>query len=64
MQEDIDRGGMAAYISEVAIDAALIDGPTAKGHTSSTESALIGDEMESGNSVGLCVQVGHSTSDL
>ncbi|KZP14821.1 hypothetical protein FIBSPDRAFT_1048594 [Athelia psychrophila] len=57
MQEDIDRGGMVAYISEVAIDAALIDTPTVKGHASSTESTLTGDEMENGNSVGLYPQV-------
>ncbi|KZP13198.1 hypothetical protein FIBSPDRAFT_936470 [Athelia psychrophila] len=39
IQEDIDRGGMAAYISEVAIDAALMDVPPVKGQTSSSLSS-------------------------
>ncbi|KZP24959.1 hypothetical protein FIBSPDRAFT_856313, partial [Athelia psychrophila] len=31
IQEDIERGGMAAYVSEVAIDAGLMDMPPVKG---------------------------------
>ncbi|KZP19008.1 hypothetical protein FIBSPDRAFT_893019 [Athelia psychrophila] len=65
MQEDIDHGGMAAYISEVAIDAALIDKPSAQGHTGSAESSFMGDETGEANAVGLRhMPVGSSASYL
>lgn len=41
MQEDVDRGGMAAYISDVAIDAALLDKPSATGNITSFEGSQI-----------------------
>lgn len=47
MQDDIEHGGMAAYISEVAIDAALIDTPPAEGHASSSQSSCVEDETGS-----------------
>lgn len=43
MQEDIERGGMAAYISEIAIDAALMDVPHVNDQTN-TQSAYFGEE--------------------
>ncbi|KZP04354.1 hypothetical protein FIBSPDRAFT_1054733 [Athelia psychrophila] len=49
MQGDIDRGGMAAYISEVAIDAALIDSPPAPRSTTPIASSRIGDVEEGGD---------------
>ncbi|KZP13556.1 hypothetical protein FIBSPDRAFT_897326 [Athelia psychrophila] len=65
MQEDIDHGGMAAYISEVAIDAALINKPSAQGHTSSAENTCIEDETEEGHIVGQRnIQVGSGASYL
>lgn len=39
IQEDINRGGTAAYVSEVAIDAALMDVPSVKGKTGSSSSS-------------------------
>ncbi|KZP14761.1 hypothetical protein FIBSPDRAFT_867881 [Athelia psychrophila] len=53
IREDIEHGGMAAYISEVAIDTALIDKPSAKGYTSSTESSRFDDTEEAGESIEL-----------
>lgn len=53
MQENIERGGMAAYISEVAIDTALMDVPSAKGCTGSSESSSIGDEVGGGDVIEL-----------
>ncbi|KZP28699.1 hypothetical protein FIBSPDRAFT_947527 [Athelia psychrophila] len=50
MQEDIEHGGMAAYISEVAIDAALMDAPPAKG---STGPSHIEDETGGGDAMEL-----------
>ncbi|KZP04886.1 hypothetical protein FIBSPDRAFT_1054398 [Athelia psychrophila] len=50
MQEDIEHGGMAAYISEVAIDAALMDAPSAKGSTSPSH---IEDETGGGDAMEL-----------
>ncbi|KZP05556.1 hypothetical protein FIBSPDRAFT_967186 [Athelia psychrophila] len=63
MLDDIERGGMAAYISEVAINAALIDVSSAERRTGSSESSCIGDETGDGNPVGLRhMQVGSSAS--
>ncbi|KZP28695.1 hypothetical protein FIBSPDRAFT_1039439 [Athelia psychrophila] len=62
MQEDIDHGGMAAYISEVAIDAALMNVPPAKG---STGPSLVGDGAGGGGDIELRHrQTGSSESDL
>ncbi|KZP08590.1 hypothetical protein FIBSPDRAFT_874411 [Athelia psychrophila] len=65
MQEDIEHGGMAAYISDVAIDTALVEAPYAKGYTGSAESSFIRDEAEDGDAIDLRhVQMGSSTSYL
>ncbi|KZP14778.1 hypothetical protein FIBSPDRAFT_959370 [Athelia psychrophila] len=62
MQEDIEHGGMAAYISEVAIDAALMDIPPAKG---GTDAASIENEAGGGDAMELRRrQNGSSRSDL
>lgn len=65
MQEDIERGGMAAYISEVAIDAALVDKLSATGHTTSVVSLHIADAEDVGENIELRNrQVGSSVSHL
>ncbi|KZP14765.1 hypothetical protein FIBSPDRAFT_100323 [Athelia psychrophila] len=51
MQEDIDRRGMAAYISEVAIDSALIDALSTTEHTTSATRTRTRDTEEGGDSV-------------
>ncbi|KAF7986301.1 hypothetical protein HWV62_35252 [Athelia sp. TMB] len=54
LQDDIDRGGMAAYISEVAIDAALVNTPEAVRITRVASSDSGGDAGEyDRNAVGL-----------
>ncbi|KZP07926.1 hypothetical protein FIBSPDRAFT_996577 [Athelia psychrophila] len=65
MLEDIDRGGMAAYISEVAIDAALmLDKSSSKGHISS-ESSFIGDDAGGADNISLRrLETGGSASYL
>ncbi|KZP14776.1 hypothetical protein FIBSPDRAFT_935566 [Athelia psychrophila] len=62
LQEDIDRRGMAAYISEVAIDAALMDVPPA---IRSTGVSPHENEAGDGDSIELRHrQTGSSGSDL
>ncbi|KZP15115.1 hypothetical protein FIBSPDRAFT_90657 [Athelia psychrophila] len=53
IQEDIERGGMAAYISEVAIDAALMDVPHVRGQTSFSLSSYTGHEGEGGDAISM-----------
>ncbi|KZP07930.1 hypothetical protein FIBSPDRAFT_996584 [Athelia psychrophila] len=64
MLEDIERGGMAAYISEVAIDTALMpDKTSSKSRISSSESSFVGDDA--GDNIGLrCLDTGSSASYL
>ncbi|KZP11602.1 hypothetical protein FIBSPDRAFT_962136 [Athelia psychrophila] len=53
MQQDIERGGMAAYISEVAIDAAMADSQPVKGQTGASQSSYSGDEAGGGDIISL-----------
>lgn len=65
MLEDIEHGGIAAYISEVAIDAALIDTPPPNGTISSAGSFRIGNEAGGGDPIELSrLQAGSSASYL
>lgn len=56
MQEDIEHGGMAAYITEVAIDAALINTPSAEGRPGpfqTSQTPYNGDETSDGDAIHL-----------
>lgn len=65
MREDIERDGMAAYVSEVAINTALMDAPFSEGKTGFNESPCVGDETGDGNTAGLRhMQAGSSASYL
>ncbi|KZP03519.1 hypothetical protein FIBSPDRAFT_941478 [Athelia psychrophila] len=66
MLEDIECGGMAAYVSEVAIDAALMpDKPSSKECSSFPESSFIGEDAGGWNTIELNPrQTGSSASYL
>ncbi|KZP21782.1 hypothetical protein FIBSPDRAFT_1044052 [Athelia psychrophila] len=53
IQEDIERGGMAAYISEVAIDAALMDVPPVRGQTGFSLSSYTRHEEEGEDAISM-----------
>ncbi|KZP05545.1 hypothetical protein FIBSPDRAFT_1054027 [Athelia psychrophila] len=66
MLEDIECGGMAAYVSEVAIDAALMpDKPFSRERSSSPESSFIGEDAGGWDTIELSPrQTGSSASYL
>ncbi|KZP15861.1 hypothetical protein FIBSPDRAFT_866759 [Athelia psychrophila] len=65
IQEDIDRGCMSAYISEVAIDAALMGSTTVKGPAKSSPSSHMGYEAGGEGAIGMGnLRVGSSVSHL
>lgn len=56
---------MAAYISEVAIDAALMDSPTIHGQSSSLQSSHTRDEAGGEDGIGMShLRAGSSVSHL
>ncbi|KZP24969.1 hypothetical protein FIBSPDRAFT_929535 [Athelia psychrophila] len=63
IHEDIERGGMAAYVSEVAIDAGLMDVPPVNGQTGSSLSSHIGHEPEGEDAISMSHLRGRSSAN-
>ncbi|KZP24966.1 hypothetical protein FIBSPDRAFT_950668 [Athelia psychrophila] len=63
IQEDIERGGMAAYVSEVAIDAGLMDMPPVTGRTTTSPSSHTGHEAEGEDAISMSHLRGRSSGN-